>query len=383
MAWYSQSWKYRKALTTVPSQVVATISGYVMLYSRTDLDLRFTGSGGNVGKSNSGDILFTAADGVTKIPHDIQSQNSTTGNHIIWVRVPSISATVGTVIYMYYGNAAAADQEDKAATWTDRDAVWHLIESGNGTTDEFLDSTLNGNDGTGSGGIPAQSTGKIGDCQSFDGTTDYINMGNVLTKTPSNQATWSCWINSTDTGDSSAVMSKADATGNYTGNWPLWLENDEGDLEFYLYDNAANEVSKDGVTTVNDGAWHYIVATYSGNGLQSGVSLYVDGSLLSFSGGATDTLGAYTNNFSFNIGCVDDSRYFYQGLIDEAQVRPAVIPISTIQTEYNNQNNPAAFFTVGAEESILNIKVNSRSWFVISKVSSRQASLIAKVNSRS
>ncbi|MEI6711229.1 MAG: DUF2341 domain-containing protein [bacterium] len=61
-------------------------------------------------------MLFTAADG-TKLDHEIEKYVPTTGQLIAWVRVPALSASVDTVIYMYYSNAMVADQWNKTGVW--------------------------------------------------------------------------------------------------------------------------------------------------------------------------------------------------------------------------------------------------------------------------
>ena len=63
-------------------------------------------------QSSGNDILFTASDGVTKLNHEIESYNSATGKLIAWVQVPTLSPTADTVIYVYYGNASASNQQN-------------------------------------------------------------------------------------------------------------------------------------------------------------------------------------------------------------------------------------------------------------------------------
>jgi hypothetical protein len=51
------------------------------------------------------------------------------------IKIPSLSSTADTDIYMYYGNSAAAIQEDPANTWnTNYKGVWHLSRNEDSTS---------------------------------------------------------------------------------------------------------------------------------------------------------------------------------------------------------------------------------------------------------
>ena len=75
---------------------------------------------------------------------------------IFWVKIPSISNTVDTDIYIYYGKLGDSDGQDPTNVWDSyHKGVWHLKETGNGTSGEFIDSK-NGYNGTGGGGNSAK-----------------------------------------------------------------------------------------------------------------------------------------------------------------------------------------------------------------------------------
>lgn len=59
-----------------------------------------------------------------------------------WVKVPSLSSSADTPLYLYYGNPAASDQSDAATTWADYMAVIHGINRPG--THALLDSSGNG-----------------------------------------------------------------------------------------------------------------------------------------------------------------------------------------------------------------------------------------------
>ena len=156
-AWYNYSWTNRKAITVDHTKVSGNLTNFPMLFSVTDANLKTVANGGSVGKADGTDILFTASDGVTKLDHELEGYSSATGQVTAWVRLPSLSSSADTVVYVYYGNAAAADQQNRTGVWdSNYKLVWHL---GNGITLSGADSTSNGANGiVYSGGA---SAGKI------------------------------------------------------------------------------------------------------------------------------------------------------------------------------------------------------------------------------
>lgn len=109
--------------------------------------------------STGNDILFTSSSTTwgtgtenDKLAHEIEKYTTSTGELQAWVRVPSLSSTVDTVIYMYYGNATATNQQNKTAVWDgSAKMVQHLKEDPSGSAPQMIDSTANANNGTSGG----------------------------------------------------------------------------------------------------------------------------------------------------------------------------------------------------------------------------------------
>src|SRR3989338_3224783 len=205
--WYSESYGYRKKFTIDYRKVAggSNLTNFPVLISHTDSDIRTTANGGK-SASGSGEFVITSSDGKTVLPHEIESYSATTGEIIAWVNVTTLSATQDTSIYMYYGgpSAGGATNQNKTGTWNSNYVgVWHLIESGNGTINEYKDSTSNGNHGQGGGGGPSYiptltTSGKIGNAQTYgSGEADYIKIGDVAWVDGINQLTGSAWVTQT------------------------------------------------------------------------------------------------------------------------------------------------------------------------------------------
>ena len=107
-AWYNSSWTNRKAVTIDHTKISGNLANFPLLFSITDDNLKTVVNGGQVGRSDGADVLFTSADGVTKLDHELDSYNGSNGQISAWVRLPAVSSTTDTVIYVYYGNASGA-----------------------------------------------------------------------------------------------------------------------------------------------------------------------------------------------------------------------------------------------------------------------------------
>ena len=174
--WYNDSWEFRKNITlslNTATGVDSDLTDFPVLISFTDTDLIQT-------KESLGrDFVFTESDGTTVLSHEIEKFDNTTGELIAWVKLPTMSASTSTDIYIYYkGDTIGFNSAD---VWNDDYVlVWHLNQTSTGTAGEFRDATSNGNDGRGGGGtkvgyvagrIPHDTEGQIGNGQELKGPT--------------------------------------------------------------------------------------------------------------------------------------------------------------------------------------------------------------------
>ena len=174
--WYSPSWSYRKTITIDHTKIPNTDqSSFPVLVSLTS-DANLSSHALSTGY----DILFTASDGTTKIPYERESYS--TGTLVAWVNVTTLSHTTDTVIYMYYGNASATDQQAATSVWdSNYKGVWHLKENPRGTAPQMGDSTAGANSGTTASGFAAgdSQAAKIGLGLHFAGAVNYdVSMAN-------------------------------------------------------------------------------------------------------------------------------------------------------------------------------------------------------------
>lgn len=107
------SWSTRSPLVVDSARVAGPLSDYPLLVEFTDAAI------GASARADGDDLVFTDADGTTRLDHWIESWDPATGALTAWVRVPVLDDAADTTIYVYSGNATASDQQDVAGVWGD------------------------------------------------------------------------------------------------------------------------------------------------------------------------------------------------------------------------------------------------------------------------
>ena len=117
--WFDQgAWGARYPLAIESDLVAGPLTDHPVLVQLTDPALA------SDAQSDGDDIVITAADGVTRLDHQIESWNPLTGALTAWVRVPTLSDATDTVLYLYLANPTAVDQQDLIGVWgADADLV--------------------------------------------------------------------------------------------------------------------------------------------------------------------------------------------------------------------------------------------------------------------
>ena len=89
------------------------------------------------------------------------------------------------------------------------------------------------------------------------------------------------------------------------------------------------------------GVWKYFVGTYN----QANARMYMNGSQIDTTASTT----AISNTGSaLDIGKLTAADLNWNGQIDEVRISNSVRSADWITTEYNNQNSPSTFYTVGS-----------------------------------
>jgi hypothetical protein len=344
--WYNGAWLSRKRITILGSQVTGNLNDFpVLIYTGADPDLR------TKAQNSGNDLLFTSWDGTTKLPHEIENFTGTqSGSLLAWVKVPVLTGGTDTVLYLYYNNSGASNQQDPTNVWTNGYAgVWHL----NQTSGTRYDSTANNNDLTDVNTV-GRGTGKISDGADFVRTnseyltiTDAAQTGLDIT----GPVTMEAWVKNDETANAPyQILEKNRGTTCGSGDPPyfLRLNSAAGNLRECTAVTGICEDPTDaqpGAGTITTGSWVHVVGTNDGsttrvykNSVQTDSESY--------------STGIYNSDGAFYIGSQVNANYF-DGIIDEARVSSVARSQDWITTEYTNQNNPGAFITISTEQSPL------------------------------
>jgi hypothetical protein len=353
--WYDCNWQARKRITIDHTKVPSTQSNFPVLISLTS----DSGLWGRA-QADGDDILFTAADGTTKLSHEIEYYSA--GTLVAWVKVPSVSSVTDTIIYMYYGNSAAPNGQDKNGVWdANYMGVWHLKESGSGVTGEFKDSTSNANHGTGdgSGASPTLTQSGVADgAQTFDGNNDRIDTGTASTVDNifAGGGTVEAWIYPTGWGESSygRIYDKG-----HTNGWSFLVNNAEDPKQGLLFLHGSSGGSPKWCYWVTPASsialsqWQLVAATFNKGSISNNPTIYInDAGAATLTKSGTGCGGNFLSDAAedLDIGNNPAEDRTFAGTIDEVRISNIVRSADWIKTEYRNVISPSTFYSVATEE---------------------------------
>jgi hypothetical protein len=299
----------------------------------------------HVTDTNGYDIIFTDTNGAA-LNYERESYDNASGELLAWVRIPSLSPSIDNEIKLLYGNPEiSTDQSTPTAVWNSNySGVWHFENHVN-------DASLNGLNGTNNG--TTDTPGQIGQARNYVG--GYFS-GQSITLPDNNpvgfnidQFVFSAWIqfqsgplyvNYMGIGnDGNHLSSGVISTGIKTDNTPIIF------LDIPTYSLEANN-------TITPGDWHYIVSKLDFSSATNNLSIYVDGV---FNGSTTTTFSPdYSSGVPFEKMAFGANHLgnliFFTGKGDEFRALRTGLSAGWIKTEYDNQLDPSAFLTIGAEE---------------------------------
>ena len=388
-AWYDTEWEYRNKITVSLNSVISNdLINFPVLIKFTHDDLKQANE--NMGR----DFVFTESDGITKLSHEIEQYDNTTGEIIAWVNFPTLDATSSTDIYIYYkGNSIGFNSAD---VWNDDYVlVWHLNQTSTGTIGEFVDATGNGNDGRGGGGtkvgysdarIPHDTDGQIGGGQwlkgptttnNNEGTGDMIWTHDNIQGMPSRDFTIELWVgdvtNTPPGGNDSlhndivsfCTTHTGDANTKWSNHINLWRS---GNLkmkiltEFYVSTvDPGHPVDDDNPAAFTN--WNHVVAVYNqkdADGTQGNSQLYINGELVkdqNRSGMLNHViktsdlrmvLGGDVDGVSGN-NCAKVNNEL-KGKVDELRISSGLRTADYAAATYFNQGDPSSYLSLGVQE---------------------------------
>ncbi len=336
------SYKYRKRITFDPTKVSGTsdLTNFPALISITsDNDLRTVANSGHVESANGFDIVFTAADGITLLSFQMERYVATSGLYTAWVKVPVLSTSINTDIYMYYGNTAIVTDQSSTAVWSNYHGVWHLQNN------SFSDNSPSGYNLT-NNSTTNQSPAQINDGRADNGT-QWLEVASTFPNITTD-FTMSGWMYTTDNTKTGQRFFCDDV--NNSGGYALSLgDAATGSLRFFS--RSSNPVTLDSPNnTIANNTWYFVAAVADITNLTK--KIYVNGVQVA-SGAFTNAWGTDSGNSSVaGETASGETANRLAGRIDEVHVAKSALSADWLLTEYNNQSSPSTFYSISAEPKV-------------------------------
>lgn len=213
---------------------------------------------------------------------------------------------------------------------------------GSGTV--WLDLSENNNNGS----LVATPTfnNAYGGHFTFNGTTQYINNGNILNPTATTPFSVSVWFKTVSTATTiQNLVSKNLIASPFTG-WQLGLNTSSGSAEdvgkvgVVMVSNTTEVMRKITTTTYNDGLWYNATFTYDGSRNRTGMLLYINGVLpIVIDQDLTAITTTIQNGSNYNIASRNNLNQLYEGDIANVIHYNRAISVNEIFQNYNAQKS--------------------------------------------
>ncbi len=338
MAWYNTSWLDRVKVTVDHTKVGANQTNFPVYVDLSNLPAGFfTGV-----RTDGGDIRITQSDGTTELAREVVAIDTTAKTGELHFNGNSLSSTVDTVFYIYYGNASATEPAANATygkynVWdSNYVGVYHLEANGNDSTS--LQNTLT------AGGTVSYSAQKLGQGVNLGSGAGYLSQ-NADPGIGTGAFTIEAWCYITSVANALAIANYAAGASGVFSRFDWYQPG--GYWQIYRVKNGIAQQGPTYTQTPSLNTWYYMVETYD----TTNVNGYQNGSLV---GGPTAASGngSVAQAVTQTIGSDAQSPTSpgWWGAQDEVRFSKIARSSTWLSTQYNNQNSPSTFYSVGAQE---------------------------------
>lgn len=328
----------RKCALTISSSMVSSgsLSDFPVLLTQATLPSEmFDSDGSYPAQSDGGDIRFSSdSAGSTQLACEVveitTDANPANGTATIWVKVPSVTASGNTTIYVWYNTAGTTSKEGDATTYG-RDAVWagYNFVSHDGVTDSSGNETITASGTTSAAG----PFGGTGNAREFNGTSDYLEHP-CTNAYPYIASAWIKPDSVTSTGE--RTIGSIHGFVRYCGFY-------HNDAEVGAVTWASGTAGRAESTTspLSAGTWALV---HGDNVSATERHIYADGALEASS--TTNRSGTFS---VWRWGSNTYQGGFFDGVMAEMRLRTSEpsSPSDWYSAEHNNQSAPATYITAG------------------------------------
>lgn len=354
----AQSWmngfSYRKKITIDKSKVNAKtivysstntvdydLVDFPVLIDLTDNDLiYYPGACGNKIQDAGGKDISFALSTAPGVPLNFQLEryDPISGRLTCWVKISALAAnktaTTATAIYLYYGSSSPANLHNPYSTtalntWNaDYSKVLHMNAFYQGQGLQNFNSDVPNSD--------VFKSAKIGLGIELNTTSAIFNAGTEESTT----ITISGWIKSSGIGRDQVILTNDSLA---RGGYQLRMNVDNKLVLDVFKGLSATASITGGLTALNAGTLYHVCVVFSG----TVGTIYLNGNAVGSASIPSLRLGP---GGTLRIGRNRLGNNKFYGAMDELRIQKIAIGTEWMKTEYNNQNDPASFYTVSAEE---------------------------------
>lgn len=347
------AWTGSRAIVIDHTKVPSTQTDFPVVLATTFTYLKSVSNGGEV-QNQPYDIIFASdALGAFPLAFERAYYDPVSGKAEFWVKVPSLSSSVDTTIYILSGNAAVTtEQAAPTSVWAAYAAVYHL---GDGTG-----TTVDGTESTGVNTATTHTNAQVfkgavggGAARFKNSPSGYLNAADnaSILDLAAGNVTWEFWMRKADFNSSfPSALNKGNWAGSANKGWVIWPTTDPGVPSIELdvlrsYPNTARWAA----TFPSWTDWVRVMISYNGGYGATDALIYLNGVLATTTNyhAGSGTLGS-DSGFALLLG--GDPGYGSSavlGRLDEIRISRVVQTADYAAICYANEFDPSTFFKSG------------------------------------
>lgn len=346
-------WNRKQAITINGSMVSGStdLADFPFLVTLDHLDQEIVNGGQHSALNGGGDIRFSSdAAGNNRLAIEVVefvTSNSITNRRCqVWVKIPNLSATTDTTIYIWYNKPSevqpgASQPFGSQAVWSNGFvSEWHLEQDPSTNAPQFFDSSTNGNHGVASTAMVAadSKTAQIGRGIELDGSTKFVTLGNPSSLNLTANMTISIWFRPKTNSDGYLFAKRAETVN--TGYTMLMVGG--GPVAYH----DGNKWYQTGMVP-NIDQWNYLSIKFNTAG--TAFTMFLNGAF-----SAEFNIPQMPDGLAQNLylGKRGPDNFHFNGFLDEFKIADTVRSNDWITTEYNNQNSASTFASKGIPEDL-------------------------------
>ncbi len=302
-----------------------------------DADLKTVGNAGFVQNANGYDIRpHSNATCTSALTYELVFYEASTGKLEMHVKIPTLSTSVDTVIYLCFGDSSISTDGSSNTTWdTNHKGVYHFSD---GSSLSVADSSQSASNGSNTG--VAAIAGEIDGAADFGGGADVVNVNTFSDF--GRPITFEFWEKHASMLDSDQEVIAAPAAG---FGFLLYHHSSTVETGFVKALTFFSDVGEVGVAFSPDGNWHHFGISIDAAGAATIVKDGVSASVLTITPGASHPITGTAIQIGNGAGLP------LVGQLDEFKISSTNRSVSWLIADFNNQKASSNFITWGSKVS--------------------------------